>query len=189
MKKLLSLFLTLAIMSSLAMSASAAEPRVINFGNWAGKEVKIVSYWDNTQELNVLTTQGLYNNCDVTLWSRSDSDIYHNFVIYNHGGGKYSIRCKADSDYAVELYYGSSNLYNCDIYDTTRGPTYIDEQDYMMYVSTLNQYYVFYSLYDAANGSFKLTVSGKAAYNADDVRWTRGGFVSEENGWTLVEVA
>ena len=189
MKKLLSLFLTLAIMSSLAMSASAAEPRVINFGNWAGKEVKIVSYWDNTQELNVLTTQGLYNNCDVTLWSRSDSDIYHNFVIYNHGGGKYSIRCKANSDYAVELYYGSSNLYNCDIYDTTRGPTYIDEQDYMMYVSTLNQYYVFYSLYDAANGSFKLTVSGKAAYNADDVRWTRGGFVSEENGWTLVEVA
>ena len=189
LKRIMALSLCACMMMGAASPASAAEPRLINFSNYSGKTIRVVSYDDPTQELNVLTSSSPYNNCDVTLWPVAQADALHNFVVYSENGGFYSLRCAVNPNYAVELYYGNNNKYNCDVYNTTRGSAYIANEDYFMSVSTLGNCYIFYSLYDDGNGSYSMTVNGTANYGADDVRWTTGLLATSPlKQWTVTIV-
>ena len=187
LKNVLALSLCVCAIAAMSVSASAAEMRVAGFGGYAGRTVRVVSYSDPTQELNVLTSNSVSNNKNVTTWPVSQADEYHNFVVYREGDTKYSLRVSKSPNYAVELYYGSSNMYNCDVYDVNAGSKYIKPEDYQLSVSALNSYYKFYvakNNYALATGS-NMTVAGTSI---NDVRWTSGSLNDNNQCWTITVI-
>ena len=187
LKNVLALSLCVCAIAAMSVSASAAEMRVAGFGGYAGRTVRVVSYSDPTQELNVLTSSGVSNNKNVTTWPVSQADEYHNFVVYHEGDTKYSFRVSKSPNYAVELYYGSSNMNNCDIYDTTAGIKYIKPEDYQFSASTLNSYYRFY----IAKNNYALTTGSNmtiAGTSIKDVRWAPGSLNDNNQCWTITVI-
>ncbi|MEG1781910.1 MAG: hypothetical protein RR253_01535 [Oscillospiraceae bacterium] len=188
LKKGLALTLCMGMIFSMNIGASAAEPRVSNFGSLAGKKVRVVSYAHPAQELNVLTAKDITNNKNVTTWPSSQADIFHNFFVIDEGNSKFSFRCEQTSTFAVEYYYGSSNMHNCDVYYTLAGPAYILPEDYQFTPSSLAYFYKFhvaknnYALTTAEN----MTVTGQSIKN---VRWAPGNVSDDNQGWTITVIA
>lgn len=188
LKNVLALSLCVCAIAGMSVSASAAEARVDDFGrNYSGRTVRVVSYSDPTQELNVLTSSSVSNNKNVTTWPVSQADEYHNFVVYREGNTKYSLRVSKSPNYAVELYYGSSNMYNCDVYDVNAGSKYIKPEDYQLSASTLDSYYKFY----VAKNGYALTTGSNmtvAGTSIKDVRWASGSLNDNKQYWTITMI-
>ena len=183
MKKILSMALTLAIVLSTVISASAYEVQPISGNvdipsNYINQPLLIHSKADNKSghSLNILANSQaqIANNKNVTTWPTVKSDTLQQWKILKVDGTDkyYRIANTLNTTYSLDYYWGSSNYQNCQIYSYPLNSKSFD--DYAVTFRNEAGFYTYGIVKVSSDSSteYALTVTNNVvAGSGYDVRW------------------